>query len=156
MPKLELLDFLATEATHDKFYNMSDLLDKNKGKIDLKGLVDELAKYCLLKETKTKKIKPNVPYTSNKPSNVFKNSYFAKNIGITEFEMDEVLLGKKRHLLCLTNKNIWTSIKIRSLDYFTMKVSDKNAKIQHFSEVSCNRNDSAMINNMFQNVQSRI
>ena len=153
MSKLELLDFIATEATHDSFYNMVDLIDKKKGNFDLKELIDELGKKCRLKETKAKKITPNVPSRNNTPSNVFKNSFFAKNIGISEFKMDEILLGKKRQLLCSSYKNKWSQIKVRSLDYNTMKVSDKTtAEIQHFPEIACNRNDSIMINNMFSKV----
>jgi len=159
MSKLELLDFIATEATHDSFYNMTDLLDKRKGNYDLRELVDELGKYCVLKNTTQKNITPNVPYKSiplsNTPSKVFKNSYFAKNKGITEFEMDEVLLGEKRHLLCLNNKNAWKQKNIRSLEYNTMKVSDKGARIRHFSEIACNRNDTKLVNDMFSHVKSR-
>lgn len=155
MSKLELLDFIATEATHDSFYNMTDLLDKRKGNYDLRELVDELGQYCVLKKTTQLKNKtPNVPYKTNIPSKVFKNSYFAKNKGITEFQMDEVLLGKKRHLLCLTNKNAWNPINIRSLEYDTMKVSDKQASIRHFSEIACNRNDTKLVNDMFYNVKA--
>ena len=154
MSKLELLDFIATEATHDNFYNMTDLIDPKKGGIDLKNIIDQLANNCDL-VTQQKNKTPNVPYKSIIPSNEFKNSFFSKNIGITEFEMDEVLLGKKRHLLCLTHKK-WDTIKVRSLDYFTMEVSDKDAEIKHFPQISCNKKDTTMINDMFKNVKAKI
>jgi len=154
-PTLQLLDFIATEATHDSFYNMVDLIDQNKGGIDLKGLIDELGKKCSLKETKTPNTTLNVPFNNTPtklPSKVFKNSYFANNVGITEFKMDEVLLGEKRHVLCSIYKNTWHIIQVPSIDYFTMKVSKINAEIQHFTDIACNFSDTIMINTMFSKV----
>ena len=153
---LELLDFIATEATHDSFYNMVDLIDQKKGGYDLKELIDELGKKCSLKETTRINPTLNVPFNNTPPilppSKVFKNSYFANNVGITEFKMDEVLLGEKRHVLCSKYNSRWHNIQVPSIDYETMKVSKINAEIQHFTGIACKFSDTIMINTMFSKV----
>lgn len=154
---LELLDFIATEATHDNFYNMTDLMDPNKGGKDLKELIDELGKKCSLEETQTPTTTLNVPFNNaptELPSDVFKTSYFANNKGISEHEMDEVLLGDTRKSLCSDQKYIkqWHTTQVPSIDFNTMKVSDQDADIQHFTDITAVPDDTTTINDMFSQV----
>ena len=144
-PNLHLLDFIATEATHDDFYTMTELQNAN-----LTYLIDELGKNCSLN-----KIDPlnesNVPVEAIKPSEVFSDSYFANNMVIDEKIMDEVLLGEPRKDLC-QYKN-WKPITVRSINYADMGVSGISAEIRHIAElIGATNDDTDAINDMFSQV----